>query len=135
MWRVPASIVLSGLLGSALATFLCMIWVWISGAGTGPILDAIWIVVFINASLFTIPGAILLSLFEMGLSGSVASGRTIDLALLGFGAAAGAAILGSLGMSEEPLGFALAGGFYGLSTATLYVLFQHQFGARKERLL
>jgi hypothetical protein len=135
MWRVPVSIVLSGLLGSALATVLSMMWTWISGIGTGPLLDAVWIVLFIDASLFTVPGAILLSLLEIGLSGKVTSTRTIDMALLGFGAVAGAAILGTLGMSDEKLGFAVAGGFYGLSTATLFVVFQHQFGARKERRL
>ena len=130
MWRIPVSIVLSGLLGSALATVLYVMWFWISGSQAGPIFDRLWIVMFIDASLFTLPGAILLSLVEIGLSERVRSGRTIDSVLVGFGALAGAAILGSLGLRDAPLDFAVAGGFYGLTTAMVFVFFQHQLGAR-----
>ena len=135
MWRMPTSIVLSGLLGSALATVLYAMWLWISGNQAGPIFDRVWIVTFIDASLFTLPGAILLSFIEIGLSGRVRSGRIIDNVLVGFGALAGAAILGSLGLREAPLDFAVAGGLYGLTTAMLFVFFQHQLRARDERPL
>ena len=103
-------------------------WDWVSGTATGPILDASWLAVFMDASLFTVPGAILLSLLQIALSGEARSDRSVDIALLAFGAVAGAAILGGLGLREAPLAFAVLGGFYGLSTATVFVLLKRSLG-------
>ena len=91
--------------------------------------------VFAGASWFTIPGALLLAAAEFALSGRLRSDRALDRAIMVLGALAGAAILGILSLHEAALDFALLGGFYGLTTAIIFVFFQRQLGSRRERRL
>jgi hypothetical protein len=88
--------------------------------------------VILAAMMFTMPGAFLLFAVEAALGERVSSGRTLDGVVLISGAIAGAAMLG-LASQEAPVSAALAGGFYGLTTAVVFVCLQRQLGSRRER--
>jgi hypothetical protein len=138
MWRTLLSVLLSAILGSALATAIYTFWLSIWQGGSLPNTAEnlrMAIAVFVAASWFTIPGAILLSAVEFALSERVPSDRALDGAVLILGAFTGAAILGGLSLRDAPADWALLGGFYGLTTAILFVLFQRQLGSRRERRL
>jgi hypothetical protein len=54
--------------------------------------------------------------------------------MMTIGALAGAAMLGGLSVGTDgALGFALLGGFYGLTTAVIFVLIQRSLAFRKSR--
>ena len=136
MWRTPLAVFLSAILGSVLATVLYSFWLAFFGSGAMPSSSAdvqMGLAVFLAASWFTIPGALLLAGVEFALSGFVRSEQTLDGTVVIVGALAGATILGVLGLREAPLDFALLGGFYGLTTALLFCVFQRQLGSRRER--
>jgi len=138
MWRTPLSVLLSAILGSAVATVVYTFWLSIWQGGSLPHTPEDFrmaMAVFVGASWFTIPGAILLSAVEIALSKRLRSDRALDLAVVVLGAIAGAAILGGLSLRDAPLDFALLGGFYGLATAIIFVLLQRQLGSRRERCL
>ena len=138
MWRTALSVLLSAILGSAVATVVYASWLSIWQGGSLPHSpDNFWVAmaVFAGASRFTILGAILLAGVESALSKWVRSDRALDLGVVVFGATAGAAILGGLSPREAWLGSALLGGFYGLATAIIFVFLQRQLGSRRERRL
>ena len=138
MWRTLLSIFLSAILGSALATTAYWIWQSLGQWGTVPSTSddlRFGITISMAASCFTIPGALLLAAVEFALSDRMRSDRALDGAVMVVGALTGAAILGGLSPQEAPLYFALLGGFYGLTTAFLFVFFQRQLGSRRERHL
>jgi hypothetical protein len=131
MWRTLLSVFLSAILGSAIATAVYTLW-------QGAVLHTpdelrFGFAIVLAASLFTIPGAFLLAAAEFALSGRVSSDRALDGTVTIFGAFAGAVMLGSLSLQDSPFDFALLGGFYGLTTAILFVFFQRQLGSRRMR--
>ena len=131
MWRTFLSVFLSAVLGSAIATAVYTLW-----QGAVPHTpDALrfGIVIAFATSWFTIPGAFLLAGAEFALSGRVHSDRALDGAMILLGAFAGAAMLGCLSLQDSPLDFSLLGGFYGFTTALLFVFFQRQLGSRRTR--
>lgn len=91
-----------------------------------------FVVVWLTASCFTIPGSILLAGMELALSKKVRPEEALDGTLLSIGALAGAAILG--GLAQDP-DLALVGAFYGFTTSLLFVVFHRRLGSRRERLL
>jgi hypothetical protein len=94
----------------------------------------IWLGFFLAASWFTLPGAFLLWTIEKALSPKLASAPRLDAAMMTIGALAGAAMLGGLSVGTDgALGFALLGGFYGLTTAVIFVLIQRSLAFRKSR--
>jgi len=135
MWRTALSVLLSAILGSVVATVIYAFWfsIW-QGEPVAKSLQDLRLLFAISfaASWFTVPGAMLLSGVEFALSETIQSERKLDAAIVAFGAFAGAAILGGLARNALPQ-FALVGGFYGLTTAILFVLFQRQLGSRRER--
>src|SRR3954469_5652475 len=133
MWRMPASVLLAAVLGSAVATAVYSSWlsVWHDGVLPSTPEDfRIALTVFMGASWFTIPGAFLLWGIEKVLSQRIGSDRTLDVAVVIFGAFVGAMILGGLSLTNAPLDFALLGGFYGVTTAVVFVLLERRLGAR-----
>ena len=85
-------------------------------------------VVALNASFFTIPGAILLAGVEFALIRRVRSDLALDGTIIIVGGAAGGAILAAF-IGVAAVG---AGAFYGMTTATIYVLLQRQLKSRFE---
>ena len=133
MWRTPLSIFLSGILGSALATTAYTFWLSTSQFGTLPSTTAdvrMGLIVAAVALCFTIPGALLLSAVQFGVSARIRSERLLDGSILGTGALAGAMMLGSLSMGTDGVAEAGAlGGFYGIITALVFVVMQRCLGA------
>jgi len=132
MWRTLLSVFLSAILGSAVATLVYLAWQGAVPATSEDGLGRMFLVVWLAASCFTIPGSIVLAGMELGLSKSVRPEQALDGTLLAIGALAGAAVLGGLARDAE---LALVGAFYGFTTALLFVVFQRQLGSRRERLL
>jgi hypothetical protein len=137
MWRTPVSVLLSALLGSAAATLVYALWLSISQSEGTPSSTEdlrVALALFTGTLWFTIPGAFLLAAAEFALSERFRSDRALDAAIIVVGALAGAAILGVLG-PKESFDFALLGGFYGFTTAIIFVLFRRQIRPRHNQHL
>jgi hypothetical protein len=135
MWRTALSVIAAALLGSVLATILCSSWLAfreiLPASSTVDDLR-ILLIISLTAALFTVPGALLLAAVEFALSNRLRPERALDVALVALGALTGAAMLGVLSDPEAVLDSALTGGFYGLTTALLFCIFQHQLGSRRD---
>jgi hypothetical protein len=133
MWRTSLSIFLSAIFGSALASIV-YVSSQIETLPSTPEDLRMALAIAVMASLFTVPGALLLATLEFALSDRIGSDLALDGALMILGGLVGATILGFLGSTTEaPLEFALLGAFYGLTTAVIFVFFQRQFGSRRQR--
>lgn len=135
MWRTLVSVMLSAILGSALATSVYTLWlsIWQGEALPTTIDDfRISLAICLVALWFTIPGATLLAAAEFVLANHIRSHRAIDSFVLAIGLFAGAGMLAALNL-ENAVGLALLGGFYGLTTATLFVVLQHQLRSQSRR--
>jgi hypothetical protein len=121
-------------LGSALATAFYTLWfAWQRDVLPNTQDFRVGIIFCLAASWFTVPGALLLAAAEFALSKRIRSERAIEWMVVVLGGLVGAAILGGLSLQNAPFDFALLGGFYGLTTAMVFVFLRRLLGFRRER--